>query len=168
VRRAQHHYSNNSHAHRRLRVTGRPRAVVTRAKRISVVRWILRSGVCALSEVSMSNGRCAGSRRSIGLTTTRKKFSCCSDRCLALVSSATLLRQRYNYILFFSSCALAHILFFFSPLVQLSGEDDLHECTLTYYQLLQQYGSTYTLAACTFVCLHSPDSRIESILQGDS
>jgi hypothetical protein len=58
-------------------------------------------GVCALWEVSISNARCAGSRKSIGLTTTRKRFSCpcCSDRCLVSVSSATLLRQRYSYFL---------------------------------------------------------------------
>jgi hypothetical protein len=88
VRRAQHHYLNNSRTHRRLRVTGRPRAVATPARRISAVRWTLRSGVWALSEVSMSNGR---SRRSIGLTTTRKRF----------------------YVPFFLFCVSAHILFFF-------------------------------------------------------
>src|SRR6266403_1110473 len=96
----QRHYSNNFRAHRPLRVTGRPRAVARRARGISAVRWTLRSEVCALSEVSMSNGKCAGSRRSIGLTMTRKKFSCCSNRCSASASSVTLLRQRYNYIFF--------------------------------------------------------------------
>ncbi len=59
--------------------------------------WTLRSGVCALSEVSMNNVRFAVSRRSIvGLTRTRKKFGCCSNRCSALASSATSLRRRYN------------------------------------------------------------------------
>jgi hypothetical protein len=101
----------------------------------------------------MSKGRCAELRRSKGLTTTRKRFSYCSDRCLALASSATLLRRRHNNpaLLRVGGCTI-----FFASLIQLGGEDDLRECTLTYYQLLQQYISTYTLAACTSVCLHSP------------
>jgi len=111
--RTQHYYSNNSRTHRRLRVMCCPRAVSMHARRISAVRWILRLGVCALSEVSMSNGRCAGLRRNIGLTTTRKTFCCCSDRCLALASSASLLGQRYNYILVFSSACWRIYYFFF-------------------------------------------------------
>ena len=40
----------------------------------------------------------------------------------------------------------------------MGGEDDLHEYTLAVvtFQLLQQYGSTYSPAICTFVRLHSP------------
>ena len=48
----------------------------------------------------------------------KERICCCSDRCLALVSSTTLLRQRYNYILssacwrifYFSSTPGLHVL----------------------------------------------------------
>src|SRR5260370_16017443 len=116
--RAQQRYSNNSRAHRRLRETDRLRAVATHARRIFGVRWTLRSGVYALSEVSMNDVRCAGSRRNIGLTRIRKRFSCCLNRCSALVSSATLLRQRYDYIYIFSS-ACWRIYTTISTLIQL-------------------------------------------------
>ncbi len=57
------------------------------------MRWTLRSGVYALSEVSMNDVRCAG-------------------------STATLLRQRYDYIYIFSS-ACWRIYTTISTLIQL-------------------------------------------------
>src|SRR5258708_2901053 len=79
-------------------------------------------------------------------------FSCCLNRCSALVSSATLLRQRYEYIYIFSS-ACWRIYTTISTLIQLGLRGRPSRMYLLYYQLLQQHGGTDSPALPTYIHL---------------
>ncbi len=89
------------------------------------MRWTLRSGVYALSEVSMNDVRCAGSRRNIGLT-------------------------RIRYILF---CVLADIHYYFYTHSVGVARTTFTNVLLLYYQLLQQHGGTDSPALPTYIHL---------------